>query len=75
MVESTPVKVPKPFKNTGKLLALMPSDESLDGPTVISSWAKPEGSVKRIEQVGSGYEKLKKRYADLWKRVKMGASA
>lgn len=54
-------------------MALMPSDNS--EPKVLSQWAFPEGSVKRIEQVGSGYERLKKKYAELWERVKKGASA
>jgi hypothetical protein len=41
----------------------LPADALLQAPEVVSSWAFPQGSVKRIEQVGEGYEKLKKKYA------------
>lgn len=41
----------------------------------MSCWAFPADSVKRIEQVGSGYERLKKKYAQLSDRMKNGASA
>jgi len=53
----------------------MPADTTLEGPTVVSKWACPKGSVKKIEQVGSGYEKLKMKYAAMWNKVKNGASA
>lgn len=70
MVESTSQKAV--FR---KRLALMPADTTLEGPTVVSKWACPKGSVKKIEQVGSGYEKLKMKYAAMWNKVKNGASA
>jgi hypothetical protein len=53
----------------------MPSDPSLKAPEIVSSWAFPKGSVKKIEQVGEGYEKLKKKYASLHEKMKKGASA
>ena len=36
---------------------------------VLDLWACPEDSVKRIEQVGKGYEALKKKYAKLAERI------
>lgn len=56
-------------------MAIMPADATLKGPIVVSKWAFPKGSVKKIEQVGSGYEKLKMKYAAMWAKAKNGASA
>ena len=52
-----------------------PCDESLEDPLVVDGWARPEESYKKIEQVGKGYELLKKRYAKLAERMEKGASA
>jgi hypothetical protein len=52
----------------------MAADPSLEEPLVVSplSFTKIQ---KQIEQVGSGYEQLKKKYADLEEKIKKGASA
>lgn len=52
----------------------MPADPSLEAPVIVSplSFTKIQ---KQIEQVGSGYEQLKKRYAVLEERIQNGASA
>ena len=46
-----------------------------DEKVVLALWARPENSVRRIEQVGKGYEALKIKYAKLAERMEMGASA
>jgi hypothetical protein len=69
----TPTK--KPAKQWYKRKALMPADPELKEPTVYSPLCLTE-KVKRVEQVGTFYEDLKKRYARMWARVeKSGASA
>jgi len=52
----------------------MPADPNLEEPTIVStlSFTKIQ---KQIEQVGSGYEQLKKRYAILEEKIQKGASA
>ena len=47
MVESTQAKTQT--ANFSKQLMLMPADPTLDAPQVVSSWACPKGSVKKIE--------------------------
>ena len=46
-----------------------------DGAVVVSSWARPEESVKCIEQAGAGYETLKVRYSKLAQRIQEGKTA
>ena len=53
----------------------MPADESLKGPEITRAWYFPSGSARKIEQVGEGYERLKKKHSEMWERVKKGASA
>lgn len=52
----------------------MPADPNLEEPTVVSplSFTKMQ---KQIEQVGQGYESLKKKYAYLEEKMQKGASA
>lgn len=52
----------------------MEADPELEEPLVVStlSFTKVQ---KQIEQVGSGYEQLKKRYANLAEKMQKGASA
>lgn len=54
--------------------ALPPADPSLTEPQVLDSISMTEWQ-KPIEQVGSAYEQLKKRYANMDERIKNGASA
>ena len=55
---------------------LLVSDEELGSEKlVLQGWARPERSVKRIEQMGKAYEALKLKYAKLAQRIEMGASA
>lgn len=84
MVESLKDYNSRQSKKKGKMpqvllngmLTLPPSDPNLpDGGEIFDAWAFPEGSTKKIEQVGSAYEVLKKKYAKLEERMKMGASA
>jgi len=71
MVESSSKIDTKSQKSTkvGKYFALMPADESLKGPEITRAWSFPTGSVRKIEQVGEGYEKLKKKHSEMWERV------
>ena len=49
---------------------LAASDEALsDEKLVEMGWARPENSVKRIEQCGKLYEQLKQKYAKLSERM------
>ena len=55
--------------------ALLTCDMSFDEPVIVSSWARPDYSVRGIEQAGKGYEQLKLKYAKLEERMRNGASA
>lgn len=58
------------------MFCLPPSDPNVEeGGEVFSGMCSSEGFVKKIEQVGSAYETLKKKYAKLEERMKLGASA
>ncbi len=57
-----------------KRLALPPSDPSLAKPQVLAPVSLTH-MTKQIEQVGQGYEALKKRYAALELKMQIGASA
>ena len=52
----------------------MPADPELEEPTVVSPLTLTK-IQKQIEQVGQGYEQLKKRYAQLEEKMQKGASA
>jgi DnaJ family protein C protein 2 len=56
------------------ILALPPADPTLTEPTVLDSITMADYQ-KRIEWVGSAYETLKKRFANMRERQKNGASA
>jgi hypothetical protein len=64
------VKVKNPALK--KLKALMAADPNLNGPEVLDKMWGSEVQ-KKIEQVGSGYENLKKRHARMEERNKNGA--
>jgi len=55
-------------------LSLLPADPTLKEPKVIAPFCLTP-MTKAIEQVGMGYEHLKKRYAHLEMKMKIGASA
>jgi len=54
-------------------LTLGPSDSK--PAEVLSGWARTDDSVKKIEQVGKAYEKLKVKYSILRERMEKGVSA
>jgi len=57
-------------KDQGGRKAIGPNDEELgEEKKVVMPLARPEESVKRIEQVGKGYEALKLKYAKLAERI------
>jgi len=57
-------------KDQGGRKAIGPNDEELgEEKEVVMPLARPEESVKRIEQVGKGYEALKLKYAKLAERI------
>ena len=55
-------------------MALPPADPSLTKPEVVAALCMTHVQ-KQIEQVGSGYETLKKKYAKLAENMQNGASA
>jgi len=56
--------------------AILDADASLGNEKVIvMGRAAPDNCVKLIEQIGEGYESLKKKYAKLSEQMKKGASA
>ena len=57
-------------KDQGGQKAIGPSDTDLgEEKEVVMPLARPEESVKRIEQVGKSYEALKLKYAKLAERI------
>jgi len=45
-------------KKSQKLLALPVSDDTLDAPSVLTSWAMVPGLARKIEQAGHGYAEM-----------------
>lgn len=64
-----PYRKPRAPRAQGKL-AIAESEEDLGEEKLVESgWARPDNSVKGIEQVGKGYEALKQKYARLAERI------